>query len=122
MVIGTSLTFYRGVAFNRRLTENLSAATGLPASTMSGALVDGLEEVGARRVAVVTAYSADVNGMLAAFLRESGFEVLSLRSVSVAKHVGEAATTAEGDILRAGVEAFERGGRCRRDTDRLRRP
>jgi len=110
MVIGTSLTFYRGAAFNRTLTESLSAATGLPASTMSGALVDGLEEVGARRVAVVTAYSADVNAMLAAFLRECGFDVLALRSVSVAKHVGEAAKMAESDILHASVGAFEQAG------------
>lgn len=110
MVIGTSLTFYRGAAFNRTLTESLSAATGLPASTMSGALVDGLEEVGARRVAVVTAYSADVNAMLAAFLCECGFDVLALRSVSVAKHVGEAAKMAESDILHASVGAFEQAG------------
>jgi arylmalonate decarboxylase len=110
MVIGTSLTFYRGAAFNQRLTENLFAATGLRTSTMSGALVDGLEEVGARRVAVVTAYSAEVNAMLAAFLGECGFDVLALRSVSVARHVGEAAKTADGDILRASVDAFAQAG------------
>ena len=62
MVIGTSLTFFRGAAFNRALTERLSAETALPAATMSGAIVEGLETVGARNVAVVTAYSDEVNG------------------------------------------------------------
>jgi arylmalonate decarboxylase len=105
MIVGTSLTFYRGAAFNRALTERLSAETALPAATMSGAIVEGLETVGARNVAVVTAYSDEVNGMLVAFLRQSGFAILSLRTVSVANRVGEAAQTAEDDILRASVEA-----------------
>jgi arylmalonate decarboxylase len=105
MVIGTSLTFYRGAAFNRALTERLSAETALPAATMSGAIVEGLETVGARNVAVVTAYSDEVNGMLVAFLQQSGFAVLSLRTVNVANRVGEAAQTAEDDILRASVDA-----------------
>src|SRR2546429_318562 len=48
MVIGTSLTFYRGAVFHRQLIERLQAATGLPVSTMSQAIVDGLKHVGAR--------------------------------------------------------------------------
>src|SRR5947209_1382826 len=35
MVIGTSLTFYRGPAEHDRLLERLRASTGLPVSTMS---------------------------------------------------------------------------------------
>jgi arylmalonate decarboxylase len=110
MVIGTSLTFYRGSQFNQNLTERVSAGTGLPASTMSGALVDGLKEVGARRVAVVTAYTDDVNEMLESFLRENGFDVLALRSVSVAKRVGEAGRTSEDEIVRCAVETFGAAG------------
>src|SRR3989337_3309828 len=37
MVIGTSLTFYRGYDAHRRLLEQLRAETGLPVSTMSEA-------------------------------------------------------------------------------------
>lgn len=108
MVIGTSLTFYRGASFNRQLTDELSVATGLPAATMSGALIDGLREVVARRLAVVTAYAAEVNHMLAGFLNANGCEVASLRSVRVANRVGEAARITERDIQDACVEAFER--------------
>ena len=42
MVIGTSLTFYRGSDFHDRLMERLRAATGLPVIAMSQAVVDGL--------------------------------------------------------------------------------
>ncbi len=78
MVIGTSLTFYRGAEFNARLIETIRTATGLPASTMSTAVVEALREVGATRLAVATAYADEVNGYLRDFLVASGFEVLRL--------------------------------------------
>ena len=107
MVIGTSLTFFRGAAFDRALSNEIAGATGLPSGTMSGALADGLREVGAKRVAVVTAYSDEVNALLAAFLRQNGFEVLSMRSVKVAERVGEAARITVNDIFAAGTTACE---------------
>jgi arylmalonate decarboxylase len=78
MVIGTSLTFYRGAAFNAALIEKIRAATGLPASTMSTAVAEALRAVGAKRLAVATAYADEVNGYLRTFLTDSGFEVLAL--------------------------------------------
>lgn len=78
MVIGTSLTFYRGAAFNAEIIDQIRAATGLPVGTMSSAIVEGLRAVGARRLAVATAYADEVNDLLRTFLQQSGFEVLSL--------------------------------------------
>lgn len=71
---GTSLTFYRGEAFNRKLRATVTNATGLPATTMSDGVIDGLRQVGARRVALATAYNDEINARLDAFLREHGFE------------------------------------------------
>ena len=68
MVIGTSLTFYRGYEAHHRLLEQLRKETGLPVSTMSEAIVDGLRSVGAKRIAVATAYADVVNDRLADFL------------------------------------------------------
>src|SRR5262245_5133847 len=42
MVIGTSLTCYRGPAAHDRLLEKLRASTGLPVSSMSQAIINGL--------------------------------------------------------------------------------
>ena len=95
MVIGTSLTFYRGAEFNAELTEKIRAATGLPVSTMSTAIVEGLRAVGARRLAVATAYTGEVNDLLTAFLTQKGFEVRSLETFGSAKFVGEAARKTE---------------------------
>ena len=57
MVIGTSLTFYRGYEAHQQLLEQLRRETGLPVSTMTEAVVDGLKSVGGKRIAVATAYS-----------------------------------------------------------------
>ena len=56
---GTSLTFYKGEAFNQKLRETVTKASGLPATTMSNGVIEGLKVVGAKRVAVATAYIDD---------------------------------------------------------------
>jgi arylmalonate decarboxylase len=84
-LMGTSLSFYKGEAFNQRLTETIRTATGLPAITMSTAVIEGLKSVQAKNVAVATAYNGDVNGRLSSFLAEHGFEVSEIRGLGIEK-------------------------------------
>ncbi len=101
MVIGTSLTFYRGSDAHEKLLEKLRAATGLPVSTMSQAVVDGLRQFGARRIAVATAYADEVNGRLKAFLEAQGFEVLTLEGFGLFGF-GDPGRKSEADIVALG--------------------
>jgi arylmalonate decarboxylase len=110
MVIGTSLTFYRGHAAHEALLQELREKTGLPVSTMSQAVVDGLRSVGAKRVAVATAYADEVNTMLADFLRASGFEVLALKGFGLTEFGGPAGRKSEDDIIALGAEAIVEAG------------
>ena len=41
-IFGTSLTFYKGAAFNQKLINDVHKATGLPTTSMSTAVVEGL--------------------------------------------------------------------------------
>jgi arylmalonate decarboxylase len=82
-VMGTSLTFYKGAAFNQQLKESVAKATGLPATTMSTAIVEGLKAVGGHRLAVATAYNDEVNRRLHTFLDESGFEILAIKGMGI---------------------------------------
>jgi arylmalonate decarboxylase len=109
MVIGTSLTFYRGHEAHERLLEQLRAETGLPVSTMSEAVVDGLRSVGAKRIAVATAYAEEVNNRLADFLRASGFEVLALEGFGLVGF-GEPGKKSEQDIIELGNSAIAKAG------------
>ena len=83
ILTGTSLTFFKGEAYNQELTRLVRAATGLPVTTMSTAVIEGLKALGATRIAAPTAYNDEVNDRLRSFLMEHGFEVLAVQGLGV---------------------------------------
>jgi arylmalonate decarboxylase len=87
-IMGTSLTFFRGAAYNQELIDSVHKATGLPATSMSSGIVDGLRVAGAKRVAVATAYTDEVNSTLQRFLTESGFEVTLIKGLNLIRATG----------------------------------
>jgi arylmalonate decarboxylase len=101
MVIGTSLTFYRGSDFHDELLEKLRRLTGLPVSSMSQAVVDGLRRFDARRIVVATAYADEVNSRLRRFLEAQGFEVLGLEGFGLFGF-GDPGNVSEADIVALG--------------------
>lgn len=111
MVIGTSLTFYRGHQAHQDLLAELRARTGLPVSTMSDAVVEGLRSVGAKRIAVATAYADEVNGLLADFLRASGFEVLAVEGLGQTTF-GDAGRFSEAEIVALSGKAIAEAGQA----------
>jgi len=109
-LMGTSLSFYKGAAFNRELTLRVARASGLPAVSMSTAVIEGLRSVGGKRLAVATAYNAEVNHRLESFLHEEGFQVLSIRGLGVEKVEDIHAVTQEGLLeFSAGVFGSAKG-------------
>jgi arylmalonate decarboxylase len=109
MVIGTSLTFYKGATVHRRLLDELRGATGLPVSTMSQAVVDGLRAVGAKRVAVATAYDGEVNRRLKEFLADEGFAVRAIDGFGITDFGGPS-RMGEQEILDLGARVCEEAG------------
>ena len=97
VIFGTSLTFYKGAAFNQQLIDDVRTATGLKTTSMSTAVVDGLKAAGGRRIAVATAYADEVNGRLGRFLSESGFEVLALKGLGL-ELIGAAGKVTQADL------------------------
>ncbi|HEY3824738.1 MAG TPA: hypothetical protein VGL82_09275 [Bryobacteraceae bacterium] len=90
-IMGTSLTFYKGAAFNRQLQAAVTKATGLHATTMSNGIIEGLKVAGAKRVAVATAYNEEVTDRLKAFLHENGFEVVHAKGLGILLNVPQSA-------------------------------
>jgi arylmalonate decarboxylase len=103
-VFGSSLTFYKGAKFNQELVDKVTALTGLPATTQSNGLVDGLKVANAKRVALATAYTDVVTERLKMFLQEHGFEVTSAKGLGLVQ-IPEGAAT--GPILTTlGLESY----------------
>jgi arylmalonate decarboxylase len=110
MVIGTSLTFYRGPQQHDWLLQELRRRTGLPVSTMSQAIIDGLREVGARRVAVATAYTDVVNRRLKELLAAADIDVLALQCFDLLEFGGPSKKS-EADIIALSDSAIEHADR-----------
>jgi arylmalonate decarboxylase len=83
MIMGTSLTFYQGREFNERLARTVAEATGLPTSTMSNGIINGLKEVGGKNIVCATAYNDEVNNRLVRFLGEHDFNVLNIEGLGI---------------------------------------
>jgi arylmalonate decarboxylase len=105
VIFGTSLTFYRGAKFNMQLMDEVRKATGLKTTSMSTAVVEGLKEMGGKRIAVATAYADDLNGRLKTFLREYNFEVITLRGLGLDK-IGAAGKVSQAELQKFADDVF----------------
>jgi arylmalonate decarboxylase len=83
VLMAPPLSFYKGAVFNQRLAEEMKRATGLPSITASTAIVEGLRDVRARRVAVATVYTDEISLHLQGFLEQSGFEVVTVKGLGI---------------------------------------
>ncbi|QFZ83690.1 arylmalonate decarboxylase [Variovorax paradoxus] len=105
-LMGTSLSFFRGVAFTRQLQREMEQATDLPCTTMSDAIIAGLRHLKVRRVAVATAYIDEVNMQLRTYLEQSDFEPLALEGLAISdvQAVGQVSTEVLVDLC---LKVFE---------------
>jgi len=104
-IFGTSLTFYKGAAFNQKLIDDVHRETGLPTTSMSTAVIDGLKAVKARRVAAATAYNEEVSGRLKHFLEESGFEVVAMKGLGL-EAIADPSKVTQDSLQQFSAEVF----------------
>ncbi len=107
-VFGSSLTFYKGATFNEELTRQVTQATGVPATTQSNGLVDGLRVANARRIAVATAYTDTVTERLKLFLQEHGFQVTAAKGLGY-ERIPEGAAT-QDVLFKLGADTYAASG------------
>lgn len=110
-MLGTSLSFYRGLRFNRELEEAMRSASGCPAITATSAVVDALRALGARTVAVGAAYDDAMNARLVAYFSEAGFSVAGLAGMNIRK-VREAMAVADDAITELAENACAKAGKA----------
>jgi arylmalonate decarboxylase len=103
---GTSLTFYKGEAFNQQLRDTVSRASGLPTTTMSNGVIDALKAIGAKRIAALTAYNEDVNARLRAFLIEHGMEPVVITGLGI-EAMTDVAKVTQDDLVTGGVRVWK---------------
>ena len=104
-VMGTSLTFVLGRAFDDQLTRDLKLRTGLPVITMASSIVNALHAVGATSVALAAAYDDDITHSMVTFLTGHGFRVTDAVPMGLVA-VGDVLATGTKNIVDAGARAL----------------
>jgi maleate isomerase len=76
-----------GIGYDRELIKRITAASGKPATTASTALLEALQVLSAKRIALGAPWSAEVNQSVAAFMEASGVEVLAQEALGLVRNL-----------------------------------
>lgn len=103
----TSGSFVDGLAHEAALRNAIAAASpGATAVTTSGALLEALRALGVRRVGIGTPYVSELGRLLADFVREAGFEPVSLANLEL---TGGIADVGADEVTRLADAAYVAG-------------
>ncbi|CAL9454896.1 decarboxylase [Streptomyces albus] len=83
----TSGSFVGGTAGERAMVAAMAEAGEVPALTTSGALLDALREIDARRIALVTPYTKSVTDALEEYLGEAGIAITGRCYLGLTRHI-----------------------------------
>ncbi len=101
----TSGSFVGGHQRQRDLVAAITEAGAPAAVTTSGALLEALGHVGARRIAVATPYDAAITDRLRVFLAEAGIEVLHSEHLGLAGRMWAVPYAATISLVRRAATA-----------------
>lgn len=77
IVLGAAApSFLKGMGYDREVAKRIADASGKPATTASTALLQSLCALGAKRIALGTAYTTKVNAIAIDFMRANAIEVV----------------------------------------------
>lgn len=79
----TSASYLLGHDYDRAVQARIEAASGRPALTAAQTVDDALRAVGAKHVALASPFPNDANALSAAYLEESGFNVVGSAGLGV---------------------------------------
>ncbi|MEU8567941.1 decarboxylase [Streptomyces pathocidini] len=99
----TSGSFVGGIAGERGMCAAMEQSGEMPALTTSGALLEALQELGARRIALVTPYTGSVTTALEEFLAEGGVSVTGRAYLGLTRHIWKVPYRDVVDMARQAV-------------------
>ena len=76
-------TILHGMEYDKTLTDSLQNATGIPARTMAGAVVEALKHLKVSKLAIVTPYIDEINKREKSFMQGIGFEVVYEKGLGI---------------------------------------
>jgi maleate isomerase len=105
----TTGTMVRGMEYDRQLTGRISEATGIPATSMAQGVIEGLRALGAKKLAVATAYVDEINAHERQFLLDNGFEVELIEGLQLTDSIRISEVSPE-EVYRFARDVYRRSG------------
>ncbi|MEV8315364.1 decarboxylase [Streptomyces sp. NPDC059900] len=99
----TSGSFVGGIAGERAMCEAMRREGAVSSVTTSGALLEALDDLGARRIALVTPYTWSVTQSLEEYLAESGVSVTGRAYLGLTRHIWKVPYKDVADMARRAV-------------------
>ncbi|MCX5437527.1 MULTISPECIES: aspartate/glutamate racemase family protein [unclassified Streptomyces] len=99
----TSGSFVGGIAGERAMCEAMFRSGERPSVTTSGALLEALDELGARRIALVTPYTRSVTESLEEYLAEAGITVTGRAFLGLTRHIWKVPYRDVADMARGAA-------------------
>ncbi|WP_055701747.1 MULTISPECIES: maleate cis-trans isomerase family protein [Streptomyces] len=99
----TSGSFVGGTAGERAMCEAMTREGAVSSVTTSGALLEALDELGARRIALVTPYTWSVTRSLEEYLAEAGVTVTARAYLGLTRHIWKVPYRDVADMARRAV-------------------
>lgn len=87
----TASSVLQGVVYDTQLTRAIEDAAGVPATTVTGALLAACRALGVGKVAIGSPYAEAIDDAERRFFTEAGLEVLSSRGLGITDSFGLAA-------------------------------
>jgi len=108
VLAATAPSSRKGAGYDRELIGRISAASGKPATTAATALIAALRALAVERIALGAPWSEAVNRMAAAFIEQSGFEVVAQEALGLVRNLDIGLLDAEtGDEIGRRVDRAE---------------
>ena len=87
VLAATAPSSRKGLGYDRELIGRISAASGKPATTAATALNEALRALAVARIALGAPWSEAVNRMTAAFIEQSGFQVVAHEALGLVRNL-----------------------------------
>lgn len=79
----TSASFINGLAYEKNMTKEMEKLTGIPFTTTSTSVINAINAMGVKKVAVATPYIDEVTQLALSYLKENGIEVCNARGMGL---------------------------------------
>lgn len=88
IVLGcTTGSLVKGIGYDKEIISRIESRVGIPATTTTTGVVDSLNALKVKKIAIVTPYPDEVNQREKSFMEDSGFEITSIKALQLAEGV-----------------------------------